>query len=126
VFPYSSSRVKGLRQNGDRRLADSKTTIPWQTLGTFSITGNTLNVVLNNNAKANVQADMVRLVPVTPNVSLVAAMVATRDTAATTVDAAIASQYSGHYDSRHNLLEEIASTRDLVHRLRRLRGTRGR
>jgi hypothetical protein len=67
-------------------------TIPWQTLGNFTITGNTLNVVLNNKANGNVIADMVRLVSISP--TAVAASVATGDTSAASVDAAIASHYN--------------------------------
>jgi len=96
------------------------TTIPWQTLGNFTITSSTLNVKLNNNANGNVQADMVRLVPISP--TGVAAVVATRDTRAAGVDAAIASHYNDDRDSRRDLLREFASTRDFFRRLGRVRG----
>ena len=51
----------------------------------------------------------------------VAAMVVTRDTRATSIDAVIASHYNDDHDSRHDLLEEIAATRGLLHRLRGVR-----
>ena len=52
---------------------------------------------------------------------LFASVVATRDTRAAGVDAVVASHYNDDHDSRHDLLEEIASTRDLLRRLRHLR-----
>ncbi len=97
----------------------SSATIPWKTLGNFTITGTTLNVILNNNASGTVQADMVRLVPISP--TAVAAVVATRETHAAGVDAAIASHYNDDHDSRRDLLREIESTRDLLQRVRGFR-----
>jgi hypothetical protein len=93
-------------------------TIPWQTLGTFTISGNTLKVELNNNARGNVVGDMVRLIPVTPTVPVVSAITATRKANVNTVDAAIRSFYNDNRDSRQDLLEEIAATRDVLRRLR--------
>jgi hypothetical protein len=67
-------------------------TIPWGNLGTVAISSGTLKVELTDKAKGNVVADMVRLVPISP--TGVAATVATRDTNAASVNAAIASHYN--------------------------------
>jgi hypothetical protein len=104
--------------------ADSRgsTTIPWKTLGNFTITGNTLNVVLNNNANGNVQADMVRLVPISP--TAVAAMVTSRDVRQRSVDAVIASHYFNNEDRENNLTLPDPLDRYTLRNL--LRARRGR
>jgi hypothetical protein len=82
----------------NQRKAPSSNVGYWATLGDVTISSSTLKVVLSNNAKGNVQADMVRLVPVSP--TALASMASSRDRAAASVDLVLEQDYSDNRDDR--------------------------